>query len=199
MSVSFEKGNITMDTKKLRVAIRVLQFCIVLMLGLLAWLFAGPPKESTNPVNSQPEVPTLPTEPASAALSSSPLEKQWGIQVTGIALTNEASSVRVSYTITDPEKTLPLGETDVAVYLVNEANGAKLPMIAPPQQTPQGATMRTTRRMMRQAGRFPPTPSRLMTGRLYSLDIPNWGQSLETGSKVSLVIGAFRQGSLIVE
>jgi hypothetical protein len=73
-----------------------------------------------------------------------------------------------------------LGDTNTRTYLINQVNGAKLPMITPPEDgaVPQGASTRTARRMMKQAGQFPPAASRLIAGRTYSLQIPNWGLTL---------------------
>jgi hypothetical protein len=145
------------------------------------------------------------TEPAAATVPEpapvSPIEENWGIQVLGLSLTNNDTAVQVLYTVVSPEKTLQLADTNAAVYLVNQADGTKLPMFTASQWGPaaQGAGARTTRRMMHQAGRFPPAPSRLVAGKTFALEIPNWGRSLQSGSKVSLVVGQLRQDNLTVE
>lgn len=179
--------------------------CLLAGVGVLVWIYmttrpsAGVPAEPS--VADQPQAVTEPTAPpATENTSASPLEKKFGLQVLGLSLTNNDMAVRVTYKVLAPEKTLLLGETNITAYLINEANGAKLPMIAPPQDNvAKGATLRTTRRMARQAGRFPPPPSRLMADGVYTLDIPNWGLALQSGSKVSLVVNEFRQDGLTVE
>ena len=179
--------------------------CALVGIGVLVWIYwpASPPADTSAepPAAEQPQAAPDPAPPAVApAASASALEQQWGIQVLSLYLTNSDTSVQVSYRVVAPEKTLLLAETNTAVYLVNEADGTKLPMITvPPEGTaPQGASARTTRRMMKQAGQFPPAPSRLVAGMTYSLQIPNWGRSLQSGSKVSFVIGDLRQDGLVV-
>ncbi len=190
--------------KNLKLAVRILQVCIVAGVCLLVWLF----------IKSRPLPAAAPSEPASveAAVDAAPavvtekaalppLQQQWGLQVLGLALTNNDTAVEVRYAVVALDKMVLLSETNASAYLINEATGAKLPMITPPQSASvaQGATLRTTRRMARLAGQFPPTSSRLMTGRVYSLQIPNWGMALQTGSRVSLVVNECRQDGLIVE
>jgi len=181
---------------------------VLVGIGLLLWAYqpapppAGPSAET--PAAERPQADAAPAPapvPVAPQASESPLEKQWGIQVVSLSLTNRDTSVQVRYTVVAPEKTLLLAGTNTAAYLINEADGAKLPMITGPSEgdVPQGASARTTRRMMKQAGQFPPPPNRLIAGMTYSLQIPNWGQALQSGSKVSLVVGDFRQDGLTVE
>ena len=183
---------------------------LALAIVVLCWKGrrATPPVLVDQPAVAEPVAAAQPVAAAERVTTFSPapaplptLEREWGIQVLGLSLTNNDTSVNVSYTILDPEKTLLLGETNTMVYLMNQSTGTKLPMITPPPEgaAPQGANRRTIRRMMRQAGRFPPTPSRVMAGMTYSVEIPNWNMTLQRGSKVSFVVGDFKQDNLTVE
>jgi hypothetical protein len=136
--------------------------------------------------------------------SHSTVEEQWGIQIASVALTNADTAVDLRYTVVAPERTGQLTGADVEVYLIDQDTGAKLPMItAQPESTgssaPTPPPSRTTRKMMRLAGSFPPPPSRIVEGRSYSLQIPNWGGVLKSGGRVTMVIGGSRAENLIVE
>ncbi len=190
-------------TKNLKLAARILQAGVVAGICVLAWLFL---KSNPSPVPAPSEpAPKVPAEAAAAPAleprTATSLEQQWGLQILGLSLTNKDTAVQVRYTVVAPDKLLLLSETNASAYLIDQATGAKLPMITPPQAatTAQGASLRTTRRMARMAGQFPPPSSRLMTNRVYSLEIPNWGSAIQSGSKVSLVVNDFRQDGLTVE
>ncbi len=129
------------------------------------------------------------------------LEKRWGIQVSSISLANGESAVDLRYTVTVPAKTLLLTGADAEVYLIDQASGAKLTAITAPPVGTASAEMpsRTVRKMMHQAGLFPPPSSRLLAGGSYSLLIPNWDGVLKSGAKVTVVIGNYRVDDLIVE
>jgi hypothetical protein len=177
---------------------------LLMSIGTLVWIFATTPR----PV-AQTEVMTTATEPPAVAEPETPvptppaatLEGKWGIQVASLTLTNANAAVDLRYTVVAPEKTALLVDAQAEVYLIDQASGTKLPMMtAPPERTtPTAVPRRTIRRMMHQAGSFPPAPSRLIAGRAYSLQIPNWDGTIKSGSKVSFVIGDLRQDDLIVE
>ncbi|HEY5914416.1 MAG TPA: hypothetical protein VJA21_27825 [Verrucomicrobiae bacterium] len=189
----------------LKIATRILQAGVVAGICVLIWLIKSTPSAPQATTPAAPPPPVTAREPASAPApespAASPVENQWGIQVLGLSLTNNDTAVEVRYTVTAPEKTLLLSQTNANAYLLDQATGAQLSMIAPPRSgTPvQGASLRTTRRMARFAGRFPPAPGRIIPGRVYSLEIPNWGLALTNGSKVSFVVNDFRQDDLTVE
>lgn len=189
-----------------RIALALSSACLLVGIGLLVWISHSTPPPAAQitepPTAVQPQAVAEPeANPVTEGASASPLEKQWGLQVLGLSLTNNDTAVQVRYTVVNPEKTLLLAETNAMAYLISQANGTKLPMIALPEEgaVSQGANMRTIRRMMKQAGQFPPAPSRLIAGRTYSLEIPNWGLTLRSGSIVSLVVGELRQDNLTVE
>ena len=181
--------------------------CLVALAGVLLWIYRSKPptggevvqpiaaSEPETAANPTPAVVPTPTAPASA------LEAKWGIQVSGLTLTNGDSAVDLRYTILAPEKTALLTGADAEVYIIDQASGKKLPMftVAPASKALSTVPPRTTRRMMRQAGTFPPAPTRMVAGRTYSLLIPNWGQTIKSGALVTVVVGYSRMENLTVQ
>ena len=181
--------------------------CLLALAGALLWL--NRPVMPPASVAVEPSVAAEPVAAAEPAATVAPtatppvtaIEEKWGLQVSSISLTNADSAVYLRYTVLAPEKTALLTGADAEVYLIDQASGTKLPMFtAPPDSTvPTTVPPRTVRRMMRQAGIFPPPPNRLSAGQTYSLQIPNWGQVLKSGAKVTFVLGKTRVEDLTVE
>jgi len=178
---------------------------LVALVGLLVWMnqpVPPPASVAVEPVVT-PE-PVAAAEPAAVVVPAVPataIEEKWGIQVSSLALTNADTAVYLRYTVLAPEKTTLLTGADAEVYLIDQASGTKLPMFSAAKDSTASATAtpRMVRSMMRQAGLFPPPPSRLRVGQTYSLLIPNWGQALKSGAKVTLVVGNARVENLTVE
>jgi hypothetical protein len=187
--------------------------CLVALAGILLWLYRpGPPLASVSAEPSATAEPAVSTdsaaasEPAAAVAQpttapTTAIEEKWGIQVSSISLTNARGAVDLRYTVLAPEKTALLTGADAEVYLIDQASGTKLPMFTAQTDSSAPGTVppRTVRRMMRQAGLFPPPPSRLLAGQTYSLQIPNWGQVLTNGAKVTFVVGTSRVENLTVQ
>jgi hypothetical protein len=187
--------------------------CLVTLTGVLLWINRpGTPPASVSGEPNPPPEPATTAEPATASepavavvptatAPATPIEEKWGLQVSSISLTNAEGAVDLRYTVLAPEKTALLTGTNAEVYLIDQASGTKLPMFtaAPDGAAPATVPPRTVRRMMRQAGIFPPPPNRLLAGKTYSLQIPNWGQALKRGAKVTVVVGNVRVEDLTVE
>jgi hypothetical protein len=181
--------------------------CVVALVGVLFWINRpGTPPANVSAEPSATAEPAAASEPAAAVVPTATapataIEEKWGLQVSSISLTNADTAVDLRYTVLTPEKTALLTETNADVYLIDQASGTKLPMFTAAQDGAAPATVppRTVRRMMRQAGIFPPPPNRLLAGKTYSLQIPNWGQALKSGAKVTVVVGNARVENLTVE
>jgi hypothetical protein len=187
--------------------------CLLALAGVLLWM--NRPGTLSASESAEPSATTEPAAAAEPAVAAEPaatvvptatppvtaIEEKWGIQVSGLSLTNAGSAVYLRYTVLAPEKTALLTGADAEVYLIDQASGTKLPMFTAPTEStaPTAVPPRTVRRMMRQAGIFPPPPSRLIAGQTYSLQIPNWGQVLKSGAKVTFVVGKSRVENLTVE
>lgn len=138
--------------------------------------------------------------PAAPVLSTA-LEEPWGIQVSSVRLTKADSAVDLRYKVVAPEKAALLAGDKTTAYLIDQASGVKIQMLASPQEAawPTNTRARTAARMMHQAGEFPPPPNRLAAGKTYSLLLPNPGGTVKSGSKVTLVVGNYRTDTLNVE
>lgn len=189
--------------ERVRPIVLIAVACCIVLVGFLVWRSRAP---APAPPVTQAAEPAAAVEPAPAVVppaapAASTLEQQWGIQVSSIILTNADTVVDLRYMIVAPDKTALLGETNTDVYLIDQATGTKLPMLTAAMEggaSPSGPS-RSVRRMMHQAGRFPPAPSRMLVGRTNSLQIPNWDNALKSGSKVTFVVGNSRVENLIVE
>ena len=156
-----------------------------------------------------PATPAAPRAPATAAADPAPptpslgpaLEEKWGIQVSNLRLGMGNSVVDLRYKVVAPEKAALLTRDSHTVYLIDQASGAKIQMLGRPQEGTWSTNVRprTAARMLHQAGEFPPTPNRLVAGKIYSLLLPNAGGTVKSGSKVALVVGDLRLENLIVE
>jgi len=161
----------------------------------------GPP--AVAPRHPAATVPHAGTPARSGKVAAATaLEEKWGIKVSSIGLANGDSAVEVRYTVFAPEKTSLLSAANAETYLIDQATGTKLPMITAPSSDGTGpATMpdRSVRNMMRLAGMFPPPPSRLLAGNVYSVKIPNWDNILTSGATVAFVVGSERVDNLVVK
>ena len=179
--------------------------CLVALAGALFWIYR--PKSPPVSETAAPAAVTEPTANGSALVvpvatsPAPPLDEKWGIQVSSLTLTNGGTAVDVQYTVLAPEKTAQLVGADAEVYLIDQASGTKIPMLtaALDSKSSTAVPARTVRRMMRAAGDFPPAPSRLFAGGSYSLLIPNWGQAIKAGAKVTVVVGNSRVENLTVQ
>ena len=130
-----------------------------------------------------------------------PLEQQWGIQVSSIGLGMAGAAVDFRYKVVALDKASRLSDGTTTAYLVDQASGAKIHMIAGTQEADfaTGARAHSRARMARQGGAFPPGPNRLTEGKINSVLLPNPGGLVKSGNKVTLVIGDVRTDNLVIE
>lgn len=158
---------------------------------------AAPTTEVAVP--DQPEPTAQPMEPVAAP--ASPVEKDWGIRVSKLALTREGSAIDLRYEIIDPDKVGLLAKGTNIAYLVDVASGSEIQLTAAPQEQVMPGTprARTLARMMRMAGEFPPASGRIVSGKTYSALLPNPAGIVKAGSKMAFVVGKSRVDNLVVE
>jgi hypothetical protein len=163
---------------------------------------AADPQPTVEAVKPAARPASLPPPPAPAPAVQAPtLQHQWGIFISSVGLTQSNTTVELRYQVLAPDKTTLLANAGAEAYLIDEASGTKLEVLAPRAApgSPNPVRSRTMARMMREAGEFPPSASKLVAGMVYSLRLPNWGGTLKTGSQVAVVVGNARQDGLTVE
>jgi len=174
-----------------------------IIIGLL-WLArpgpvpAVPPQEAAAP--EEPVVTADPVEPAVAA-QISPVERDYGIRVSRLALARGGSAIDLCYEIVDPAKVGLLADGTNVAYLVDVDSGSEIQLSAAPQEQAMTGTTRgrSMAKMLRLAGEFPPPSGRLVAGRSYSALLPNPSGLVKSGSRMAFVVGNARVDNLIIE
>jgi hypothetical protein len=200
--------------KGIRPGFPILAACVVAAVALPLWLLLRKPasipadpelaQAAESAVNPEPAATPPPETVAAQPTRTEPpsaLEEKGGIQVSRVALAMSGAAVDVRYTIVNPEKLAAIPDAKDAAYLVDEATGTKV-TIGPPAKeraVPAHSRARSAAMMMRDAGTFPPTPSRVVVGKTYSILLPNPSGAVRSGSKVGLVVGDLRADGLTVE
>lgn len=110
------------------------------------------------------------------------VEKDWGVQISGIRLSAADYMLDFRYRIIDPDKASPILNRQVKAYLIDEQSGAKLIVPTPPKVG-----------SLRQKS-YEPT-----VGKIYFVMFSNPGRLVKRGSKVTVVIGDFKAENLVVE
>ena len=127
---------------------------------------------SVNQVKKQDEAST-------EAISS---EEEHGIQVVGVRPTAEGRMLNFRYKIIDPEKASSLISPKMKPYIIDQTTGRKL---AVPSLPKVGA--------LKQRGK------KAYQDRIYFILFANPGKSIQSGDKVSVVIGDFKAEDIVVE
>jgi hypothetical protein len=107
-------------------------------------------------------------------------EKKWGIRPLSIRLSAAGNLLDYRFRVIDPDKALALMKRGDKAYLIDQASGVKLPV------------PRTKVGPLRQTGSKP------KAGKVYPILFSNTGKVIKSGSKVTLVIGAFRMENIVV-
>ncbi len=149
-------------------------------------------EETAAPVSAVTVAPTTPL---------SPLEQDWGIRVSRLALVKGNSAIDLRYEIVDPDRVGVLADGTNVAYLVDMATGTEIQLTTSPQEQPRPGTTRARSfaLALRLAGEFPPSASRITSGKICSALIPNPSGIVKNGSKMALVIGNDRLDNLVVE
>jgi hypothetical protein len=125
---------------------------------------------------------------AGAGVSNPPesasLEANWGIQVEGLRLSAAGSMLDFRYRVLDATKAAPLLDGKTQVFLLDDTHGAKLGV----PNTPKLGRLRQTSRN-----------NNIMTDRTYFIMFGNPGKALQSGDKVTLMLGQAKVSDLMVQ
>jgi hypothetical protein len=122
--------------------------------------------------------------PVAAEVVSVPvltLEDQWGVRVVGLRLTAAGYMLDFRYRVVDAEKAKPIFDRRTKPVLIDATTGARLVVPVPPKT----GALRSSN-----------TP---IAGRTYFMFFANPGRFLKPGSRVTVVIGAFKAENLVVQ
>lgn len=130
------------------------------------------------------------TAPASAVASpaaagaTTEVEATYGIKVEGLRLTAAGSMLDFRYRVLDAQKAAPLLNGKIQPALLDEARGAKLGV---PDTPTLGRIRQTSRNGV------------IHTDRSYFIMFGNPGKALQSGDKVSLLLGPVKVTDLVVQ
>jgi hypothetical protein len=111
-------------------------------------------------------------------------EEIYGIKVEGLRLSAAGSMLDFRYRVLDPQKAAPLLNGKFQPFLIDEARGAKLGV----PDTPVLGRIRQTSRN-----------NKILTDRTYFIMFGNPGKALQTGDKVTLLLGQVKITDLTVQ
>jgi hypothetical protein len=112
------------------------------------------------------------------------LEANWGIQVEGLRLSAAGSMLDFRYRVLDAAKAAPLLNGKSQVFLLDDSRGAKLGV----PDTPVLGRIRQTARN-----------GHILTDRTYFIMFGNPGKALQSGDKVTLLVGPAKVSDLMVQ
>ena len=113
-------------------------------------------------------------------IAATPLKREWGIEVLDVHQTSAGYMLQFSYRVLDPKTAKPLFDRKTKPYLLDVATGAKV-IVPSPEKVGQLRNVNTPE-----------------TGRTYWMMFANPGKMIQKGSQVSVHIGDFDSGALIV-
>ena len=114
----------------------------------------------------------------------SPVESAYGIQVEGLRLSAGGSMLDFRYRVVDPNKAAPLLNGKIQPYLLDEVRSAKLGV---PDTPVLGRIRQTSRNGV------------IHTDRTYFIMFGNPGKALQTGDRVTLLLGQVKITDLAVQ
>jgi hypothetical protein len=156
----------------------------MLLASGLALVLASLPAQGIDGSGGEAVSPLSPLAPPEAAAphprTRTILKRRWGVDVMGVRLSAAGHMVEFRYRVLDAEKAEPLFERLVKPHLIHEGTGAALSVPVPAKTGP----LRTS--------------DAPIEGRVYWMFFGNPGL-VRVGEKVSVVIGEFRAGGLVVE
>ena len=137
-----------------------------------------------------------------AAPPPGPLEKKWGIRVSGIWMASENGAVQMTYEVTDNNLAKLLSGNGAENFLVDLSSGTQIPLC--PSQLKDWpfsphSRARSMALQMLEAGTFPPPPNRLVAGKTYTVLIPNPNGLMKPGSRVAPLVGGVQGDSITIE
>lgn len=119
-----------------------------------------------------------------AAAPAATVEAVYGITVDGLRLSAAGAMLDFRYRVVDAQKAAPLLDGRFKPYLVDEARGAKLGV----PDTPVLGRIRQTSRN-----------GKIMTDRTYFIMFGNPGKAVQSGDKVTLLLGQVKITDLVVQ
>lgn len=119
-----------------------------------------------------------------AAAQPASVEETYGIRVEGLRLTAAGSMLDFRYRVLDTQKAAPILDGRTKPLLFDEARGAKLGV----PDTPVLGRIRQTARN-----------HKILTDRSYFIMFGNPGKALQSGDKVTLLLGQVRITDLTVQ
>jgi hypothetical protein len=114
-------------------------------------------------------------------IAATPVKRQWGIEVLDLHQTSAGYMLQFRYRVLDPKAAMPLFDRKTKPYLIDITTGAKV-VVPSPEKV--GALRNLN----------PPE-----TGRIYWMLFANPAKMIKKGSPVSVHIGDFDSGTLIVD
>jgi hypothetical protein len=111
-------------------------------------------------------------------------EADFGIKVEALRLSAAGSMLDFRYRVLDATKAAPLLDGRMQPYLLDEARGAKLGV---PESPVLGRIRQTSRN------------NKILTDRTYFIMFGNPGKALQSGDKVTLLLGALKITDLTVQ
>jgi len=127
--------------------------------------------------------PTAPSSPSGReqAVPAASVENTAGVEVVSVRKTVAGRMLDFRFRVIDPEKAAPLLSRGTPAYIFDTATGAKMPV----PNTKIGNMRQTTQK-----------PEK---GRVYFMFFDATGQQVESGDKITVVIGEHRFENLIVQ
>jgi hypothetical protein len=125
--------------------------------------------------------PVVASQPIAVVADS--VESTYGIRVEGLRLTAAGSMLDFRYRVLDTRKAAPILDGRMLPYLLDEAHGAKLGV----PDTPVLGRIRQTARN-----------NKILTDRTYFIMFGNPGKALQSGDKVTLLLGDLKITDLTV-
>lgn len=114
-------------------------------------------------------------------IASTPLKREWGIEVIGVHQTSAGYMLQFRYRVLDPKAAKSLFDRKIKPYLIDTATGAKV-IVPSPDKVGQLRNVNAPE-----------------TGRTYWMLFANPAKMIKTGSQVSVHIGDFDSGTLVVD
>ena len=114
-------------------------------------------------------------------VSATSVKREWGIEVLDVHQTSAGYMLQFRYRVVDPKAAKPLFDRRIKPYLVDIATGANV-VVPSPEKIGQLRNVNMPE-----------------TGRIYWMLFANPGQMIKKGSSVSVHIGDFDSGTLIVD
>jgi hypothetical protein len=108
-------------------------------------------------------------------------KRNWGIEILDVHQTSAGYMLQFRYRVTDPKAAQPLFDRKVKPYLVDIASGAKV-VVPSPEKIGQLRNVNAPE-----------------VGRIYWMLFANPSKMIKKGSQVSVHIGDFNSGTLIVD